>query len=511
MKLPTGSSTRRQFVAGTAASIAVSRARGADSDPNLIKAMEAVQKAVPLASADPDRPVYHFHPPANWNNDPNGTLFYKGWHHLFYQLDPFGANPGNQHWGHARSKDLVNWEHLPIAIGPSPEKGERAIFSGGAIIADDGRPRLIYTSIGHPQPEQWMVIPGDDDLISWTKFAANPVLTVAAHGGLTVNQWRDPFLFREAGQVYMVCGGNASTGRGGAGQVQLYRAVKNDLSEWKHLGTVFQALERETYNIECPNLFKLDGKWVLIISPHRPCEYYVGSLDLEKVRFTPETHGILDAGAAYASNISRDDQGRTLLWLWGRTNTPAGRGWNGVLTMPRILSIGADGFLRQEVPPEFHALRGDAKTFPGVQLGESPLPLDGVPDAAEIEAEFSAGNFSTFGFELRRAGQPALIAAIDRGTLTVGSARAYVGNQERYKIRLFLDKRCLEVYVDNGAVALYSFIDSPPGGQSVAVFARTVNPGFGNPANRPPASVRMESLKAWPMKPAVFSLEQFHV
>lgn len=514
MKPPTGSPTRRQFVAGTAASIAVSGARGADSDPDLTKAMEAVQKAIPLASEDPDRPVYHFHPPANWNNDPNGTLFYKGWHHIFYQLNPFGTTIANQHWGHARSKDLVNWEHLPIAIGPSPEKGERAIFSGGAIIADDGKPRLIYTSIGHPQPEQWMVVPQDDDLISWRKFGGNPVLTSAAHGGLTVNQWRDPFLFREAGQVYMVCGGNATTGRGGAGQVQLYRALKDDLSEWKFLGAVFQALERETYNIECPNLFKLDGKWVLIISPHRPCEYFIGSLDLQRVKFTPETHDILDAGAAYASNISHDDQGRTILWLWGRTNTPQGRGWNGVMMMPRILSIGADGFLRQQVPREFETLRGAVKTFAPDPLGDSPVPLEGVPgDAAEIEAEFSTSNFSTFGFEVRRAGRPALTIAIERGTLIVGNAKAYVGNAERYKLRLFLDKRCLEVYVNDGTVALYNFIDAQPADQQIAVFTRMANLGSGNSnaANRRPAGERLESLKAWPMKPASFNLDRFHV
>src|SRR5437868_3559069 len=186
MKPPTGSPTRRQFVAGAVASIPVSSARGADSDPDLMKAMEAVQKGIPLASADPDRPSYHFHPPANWNNDPNGTLFYKGWHHLFYQLNPSAPSGGNQHWGHARSKDLVNWEHLPIAIWPSSDKGERAIFSGGAIIAKDGRPRLIYTSIGHAQPEQWMVLPQDEDLFRWKKFEGNPVLTIAAHGNLTV-------------------------------------------------------------------------------------------------------------------------------------------------------------------------------------------------------------------------------------------------------------------------------------------------------------------------------------
>lgn len=513
MKPPRDSPTRRQFVAGTAASIATTRARGADSDPDLIKAMEAVRKSIPIASADPERPVYHFHPPANWINDPNGTVYYKGWHHLFYQLNPFTANPGNQHWGHARSKDLVNWEHLPIAISPSPEKGERAIYSGGAIIADDGRPRLIYTSIGHPQPEQWMALPQDDDLISWKKFTGNPVLTSAAHGSLSVNQWRDPFLFREAGQVYMVCGGNARNGRGGAGHVQLYKAVKDDLSRWKHLGAVFQPLERETYNIECPNLFKLDGKWVLIISPHRPCEYYVGSLDLQRVKFTPETHAILDAGDAYASNISQDNQGRTILWLWGRTSTPQGRGWNGVITMPRILSIGADGFLRQQAPREFETLRGAVKTFAPGPMGESPLRLDGVPgDAAEIEAEFSVGNFSTFGFDVRRVGKPAMTVAVEKGWLTSGTARAYVGNAERYKLRLFLDKRCLEVYVNDGAVALYNSIDSQPGDQAVSAFARTGNLAFGNAeANRRPASVSLESLKAWPMKPASFDLDHFHV
>ena len=305
--------TRRRFMASGATFLAAaSRDRGAEPDRDLVKAMEAVRAAIPTASQDPDRPIYHFHPPSNGNNDPNGTLFYKGWHHLFYQLNPFGATISNQHWGHARSKDLVNWEHLPIAIWPSADKTERAIFSGGAIVANDGRPRLIYTSIGHPQPERWMVVPEDEELISWKKFSGNPVLTTAAHGSVTVNQWRDPFLFREAGQIYMVCGGNANTGRGGAGQVQLYRATKDDLSEWKHLGAVFQALE---------------------------------------------------------------------------------------------------------------------------------------------------------------------------------------------------------VYVNDGTVALYSIIEARPEDRGLAVFARTANPGFGHPnaANRPASTVRLESLTAWPMKPASFSLDHFHV
>ncbi|MDO9120439.1 MAG: hypothetical protein Q7U31_01550, partial [Anaerolineaceae bacterium] len=52
---------------------------------------------------DPQHPQYHFAPPANWMNDPNGRIFWKGNVHLFYQYNPFEAEWGNIHWGHAVS------------------------------------------------------------------------------------------------------------------------------------------------------------------------------------------------------------------------------------------------------------------------------------------------------------------------------------------------------------------------------------------------------------------------
>ena len=244
------------------------------------------------------------------------------------------------------------------------------------------------------------------------------MLTQAAHGGRIVSDWRDPFLFHEAGRTYMVCGGNSGRREAGSGQVHLYRAENEDLSRWRHLGAVFEYRDRETYNIECPNLFKLQGKWVLIVSPHRPCEYFVGSLDLDQVKFTPETHGVLDAGDAYASNISVDEKVRTILWLWGRTNLPAERGWNSLMLMPRILSIGADGFLRQQPAPEFESLRGEEQI-----RGGGPSALEGVRgDVLEVDAEFGATN-TPIGFEVRRsaAGRPAATVVIERGTLTVGT------------------------------------------------------------------------------------------
>jgi len=479
--------------------------------PGGVTDAQAMAAAIALAARDPDRPTYHFRPPANWNNDPNGTIFYRGWHHLFYQFNPAAPRGGNQHWGHARSRDLVNWEHLPIAIRPSTDKGERAIFSGGATLDAQGRPRLFYTSIGHPTPEQWMASPADDDLIVWEKYPQNPVLTLDAHGAVQVSQWRDPFLFKENGQTYMVCGGNLNNGAGGGGSVQLYQASNPELTRWRFLGVVFQYRDVAIWNVECPNLFKVGNKWVLLMSPQQPCEYFIGSLDIAACRFTPESHGILDAGTSYASNISVDDKGRTILWLWGRTNTSADKGWNGCMTLPRILSINSDGYLLQPPAEEFSQLRGTPM---------DPNALRG--DSLELQGDIVMGSSVEAGFDLRCAadGKPGLPVRVSRnGLLTVGSFHTPIRRmQERYNVRIFLDKRVVEVYVNNGEVALFATIDAGPQDLGVA-FVSTQAPargggaaqGGGRGAAAPAMPARLESLKAWPMKPATFNLDRFHV
>lgn len=71
-----------------------------------------------LLAQEPYRPSIHFTPKANWMNDPNGLVYYKGNYHLFYQYYPDAKVWGPMHWGHAVSKDLINWQHLPIALYP---------------------------------------------------------------------------------------------------------------------------------------------------------------------------------------------------------------------------------------------------------------------------------------------------------------------------------------------------------------------------------------------------------
>ncbi len=97
---------------------------------------------------DRHRPHYHFLPPSNWMNDPNGVIHWWGTYHLFYQYNPHGALWGDIHWGHAASKDLVHWEHLPIALAPDPgAPDEGGCWSGVAVVHDGMSPKEMVRGL----------------------------------------------------------------------------------------------------------------------------------------------------------------------------------------------------------------------------------------------------------------------------------------------------------------------------------------------------------------------------
>src|SRR4051812_11081423 len=92
----------------------------------------------PVANRDRHRPRYHFLPLANWMNDPNGLIQWQGEYHMFYQYNPLAATHGGIHWGHAISRDLVHWTHLPLALAPTPGGPDEDGCWSGCIVDDAG-------------------------------------------------------------------------------------------------------------------------------------------------------------------------------------------------------------------------------------------------------------------------------------------------------------------------------------------------------------------------------------
>lgn len=397
-------------------------------DAAIEKADKAVAARIAEAQADPSRPRIHFTAPAQWMNDPNGPIFYKGWYHLFYQHNPFDSQWQHMHWGHARSRDFVHWEHLPIAIAPSPELGEEHIYSGSCFLNDAGKPVITYTSIGpNREPEQWSATPRDDELLHWTK---HPHVLDQSANGSPIAEWRDPFMFREGGKTYLLTGG----GRSGRGVIERYEAASRDLLHWRHLGVFFTYPDSDVGNIECPNIARVGNLWVLLVSVRGRVEAFVGTISDGRFHF--ETRQALAEGS-YASQIFQNTGGRTIYMAW--VNTGNHKTWNGYLSLPSEMSLTRDRHVRLSPVAELASLR--------VAANEPANPC-------EIEATVHGGQRLTIelgGFEMTYDPMSRVLRTNHR---SVALSRPLA------KLRLFLDATALDVYANDGEAVLCDHIDN---------------------------------------------------
>jgi beta-fructofuranosidase len=215
---------------------------------------------------DPHRPHYHFLPPANWMNDPNGLLQWKGQYHLFYQYNPDGPVHERIHWGHAVSSDLVHWADLPIALAPTPGRADADGCWSGCAIDNHGIPTLIYSGV-HPQVV--CLATGDDDLLTWEYYPGNPVIAgppaefLAGTGG----HFRDPFVWKEGDSWYLLIG---SKREGVGGMLRLYRSP--DLTTWHYLYPLLVGDASILHPVwmgvmwECPDFLTFGDRRVLLFS-----------------------------------------------------------------------------------------------------------------------------------------------------------------------------------------------------------------------------------------------------
>ena len=178
-------------------------------------------------------------------NDPNGMVYKDGEYHLFYQYNPYGSKWGNMNWGHAISKDLVNWEHRPVAIAPD---AFGTIFSGSAVIDHHntagfgaGAIVAIYTQNSDRQVQS--IAYSTDNGRTFTKYENNPVLVSEAR------DFRDPKVFWYEGtkRWIMVLA---------VGQEMQFFSSPN-LKDWTFESSFGKGHGAHGNVWECPDLFEL--------------------------------------------------------------------------------------------------------------------------------------------------------------------------------------------------------------------------------------------------------------
>lgn len=456
------------------------------------------------AEADPARPAFHFRPPAGWMNDPNGLLHHGGRYHLFYQHNPFDDAWGRIHWGHARSRDLVEWEPLPVALAPDREAGEGHCFSGSPGLDDVGRPVLLYSSVADPpeaRPYRVFAARGDRELRSFRRVAENPILTPdrlpAASGAAgppprLSDDWRDPFLFHAGGRTFLLLGATLPE-EGNAPAIPLLEAEDGSLLRWRYRGILHRDDPSDATFFECPNLVAVGGRHYLLYSAHRPVEWTSGRFDPASGRFDARSSGRVDHGPVfYATSpfVGPPSPAPLLVgWVGGWTS---GRGWNGVLSLPRLLSAGPGGGLRQRPHPGLRTLREDPRGFlpPGTSVEGRVTVPEVRANQLELRLALDPGGSRVAGFRLRREEDGATVAEVRirgrSGPVEVeasrptydhdvgrapGAAREGAGRGVReiryprradrpWDVVAYWDRSLLELFLDDGRAVLTEVLDA---------------------------------------------------
>ena len=448
---------------------------------------------------EPYRPQFHFSPEEKWMNDPNGMVYHKGIYHLFYQYYPKDIVWGPMHWGHAVSKDLIYWEHKPIALYPD-EHG--LIFSGSAVVDQNNtsgfgtkeNPPLvaIYTyhlmegeKAGKLDFQTQGIAYSLDNGDSWTKYEGNPVI-----GNEGIKDFRDPkVMWHEASQKWvmsLVAGDHA----------KFYGS--NDLKHWELMGEFGKDKGAHGGVWECPDLIPMpvegsdEVRWVLLISinPGAPnggsgTQYFVGDFDGNTFKTDQTETKWLDygtdnyAGVTYNNTPEADPIfiGWMSNWSYAR-DTPTEK-WRSAMTLPRKLTLKKlegdyylfnypieriDEIILEEAGTELKIASNSEKSISSKNLHQSEIRFttssrdfqlklsNGVNDELLLTM---SGKEKTFFLDRSKSGKVDFQQDFGKGIQQMPVPDLPIGE---YEVRILIDLSSIEVFVNKGQYVMTSQI-----------------------------------------------------
>lgn len=304
------------------------------------------------------RPQLHFSPFKAWMNDPNGCCKIGDTYHMFYQYYPNDTQWGPMHWGHAISKDLLHWTHLPIFNHPE-QNLERlgatgGAFSGTTYVNPQGEASIYYTE----RRAAYDLYSGYVEVQKKAKIDAKGIKATNIEEVITTKPQgvgcdiRDPKVwFDYKTNCYRMILGSVHEG-----DPAVLQYTSEDGDEWEFCNVLYKAPSYFSKNdgrcIECPDFFELNGQWVLIfgiVGYHEPKTnrhnllyaligefdngvFYPGSKELQVLDFATEYY------ALQTFNDGKRQVGIAWMYNWA-TNKPIQSVYNGEMSIPRELFI----------------------------------------------------------------------------------------------------------------------------------------------------------------------------
>ena len=436
-----------------------------------------------LASDSPDPMALNFHlmHPGGDSapGDPNAAFYLDGTYHLHYILAHDwivdGKTKKSFSFVHVTSPDMLHWTWQPTKLQPSFTG--HGMFSGTGFLTKEGIPAVIYHGAGSGRNQ--IAIAKDRQLSAWEK--PYPVEARNADGKeAKIHSW-DPDCFLIGDTYYAISGGQTQP---------LLRS--KDLKNWMLVGDFLRHEMPDVAigeDISCANFFKLGDKWMLLCISHVVgCRYYLGDWDAKAEQFVPTKHGRMnwrrDEQSIFGQVPWRVDffapeslltpDGRRVMWAWlaclGSTDGTMDE--RTIQSLPRELSLPADGILRIKPLRELEMLRQDPVILSDVTIapikdsdvlpnaapaGKKIATLDGDAIELRITIAREQAERKVFGFTLfaddKGGGLPILFRP-ETGTLRVGSAEAPfpiadLPAGEDVELRIFIDKYLVEVFAND--------------------------------------------------------------
>ena len=158
----------------------------------------------------------------------------------------------------------------------------------------------------------------------------------------------------------------------------------------------------------------------------------------------------------YGTTVFSDPEGRCILLGWV-SGFKTGRGWNGCMSLPRVLSLTDEDRLVSAPLPDLAKLRqGDRACVENLVLRDETKHISGVrTDTLEVVAEIAPSNARVWGLKLAApsSSDDSLMIRGEGNRLNVGGTKVpgiRFGEDGTVKLHLFFDRSVLEVFINDG-------------------------------------------------------------